>query len=151
MLTEFRDVSITQKHSVTQRENRKMNENEMLIPKTYINTSLNYQSRPEFNRTITTINYGFGFRSHKSKLKHDLIPVEIYMVKAKLEDGFKQDLIAINDFFLLNSFQDHITTLSKYTVTYNNQQISIYPAFFFFFSIDVVCQDIMYFYRFYCF
>lgn len=94
------------------------------FPRTYINTSLNYQARPEFNRTITTINYGFGFRSHKSKLKHDLIPVEIYMVKAKLESGFKQDLININDFFLLNSFQDHITTMSKYTVTYNNQQIS---------------------------
>lgn len=40
MLTEIRDVSITQKHSVTQRENRKMNENEMLIPKTYINSDL---------------------------------------------------------------------------------------------------------------
>ncbi len=94
------------------------------FPRTFISTSLNYQSRPEFNRTITTVNYGFSFKSNKLKVKHDLIPVEVYMVKAKLTDNFRNDLININDFFLLNSFQDHITTLSKYTVTYNNQSIS---------------------------
>ena len=94
------------------------------FPRTFISTSLNYQSRPEFNRTITTINYGFSFKSNKLKVKHDLIPVEVYMVNAKLTDNFRSDLININDYFLLNSFQDHITTLSKYTITYNNQQIS---------------------------
>lgn len=94
------------------------------FPRTFINTSLNYQSRPEFNRTITTVNYGFTFKTNKLKVKHDLIPAEVYMVKAKLTTNFRNDLININDFFLLNSFQDHITTLSKYTVTYNNQQIS---------------------------
>lgn len=94
------------------------------FPRTFISTSLNYQSRPEFNRTITNVNYGFSFKSHKLKVKHDFIPVEVYMVKAKLTDNFRNDLLNINDFFLLNSFQDHITTLSKYTVTYNNQSIS---------------------------
>lgn len=94
------------------------------FPRTYIGTSLNYQSRPEFNRTITTINYGFSFKTNKLKIKHDLIPVEVYMVKAKLTNSFRSDLLNINDYFLLNSFQDHITTLSKYTITYNNQQIS---------------------------
>ncbi len=94
------------------------------FPRTFISTSLNYQARPEFNRTITTINYGFTFKSHKLKVKHDLIPIEVYMVKAKLTDNFRNDLLNINDFFLLNSFQNHITTLSKYTMTYNNQQIS---------------------------
>lgn len=94
------------------------------FPRTFISSSLNYQARPEFNRTITNINYGFTFKSHKLKVKHDLIPVEVYMVNAKLTDNFRNDLINLNDFFLLNSFQDHITTLSKYTITYNNQQIS---------------------------
>jgi outer membrane protein assembly factor BamA len=94
------------------------------FPRTFINTSLNYQARPEFNRTITTINYGFTFKTNKLKVKHDLIPVEVYMVNAKLTQNFRNDLTNINDFFLLNSFQDHITTLSKYTITYNNQQIS---------------------------
>lgn len=94
------------------------------FPRTFINTSLNYQSRPEFNRTITTVNYGFTFKTNKLKVKHDLIPLEVYMVNAKLTNNFRNDLININDYFLLNSFQDHITTLSKYTIIYNNQSIS---------------------------
>jgi outer membrane protein assembly factor BamA len=94
------------------------------FPRTFINTSLNFQERPEFNRTITTVNYGFTFKTNKLKVKHDLIPVEVYMVNAKLTTNFRNDLTRINDYFLLNSFQDHITTLSKYTLTYNNQQIT---------------------------
>lgn len=91
-------------------------------PRTFINTSLNYQSRPEFSRVITNINYGFSFKTKQGLIKHDLIPVEVYLVKAKLFGSFKDDLLALNDHFLLNSFVDHITTLSKYSITYNNQQ-----------------------------
>lgn len=91
------------------------------FPRTYINTSLNYQRRPEFNRIITNINYGFSFKTRKTKWKHDLVPFEAYMVKANLLQSFRDELIKLNDLFLLNSFQDHITTLSRYTVAYNNQ------------------------------
>jgi outer membrane protein assembly factor BamA len=94
------------------------------FPQTFINTSLNYQSRLEFTRVITDVDYGFSFRSNKSKLKHDLIPVEVYLVKATLQSKFRQDLINGGDFFLLNSFQDHITTVSKYALTYNNQTVT---------------------------
>lgn len=90
-------------------------------PRTFINTSLNYQSRPEFSRTITNINYGFTFKTKQGLIKHDLIPIEAYIVKAKLFGTFKQDLLALNDYFLLNSFVDHITTLSRYSITFNNQ------------------------------
>lgn len=91
-------------------------------PRTFINTSLNYQSRPEFSRVITSIDYGFSFKSRKGLLRHDLIPFEVYSVKAKLQGSFKQELLDLGDYFLLNSFVDHITTLSKYSITYNNQQ-----------------------------
>lgn len=93
-------------------------------PKTYINLSLNYQSRPEFNRVISTINYGFSFKTRKTKWRQDIIPFEVYMVKAKLTNNFKSDLIKLNDLFLLNSFQDHITTLSRYAVVYSNQLLN---------------------------
>ncbi len=92
------------------------------FPRTFINSSLNYQERPEFSRIITNINYGFSFRTKQGLLKHDLIPFEVYLVKADLYGNFKKDLLALNDHFLLNSFIDHITTLSKYSITYNNQQ-----------------------------
>ena len=93
-------------------------------PKTILNLSVNYQSRPEFSRTISTVSYGFKFTNSKGLFIYDLIPFETYIVKAKLFGTFKTDLLNLNDFFLLNSFQDHITTLSKISATYNNQSLA---------------------------
>jgi outer membrane protein assembly factor BamA len=95
------------------------------LPRTYIKTALNYQSRPEFSRVITNVDYGFSFRTSKNRLKHDFIPVEVYVVRAKLLSSFKNDLAKLNDAFLLNSFQDHITTLSKYGLTYTSKESSV--------------------------
>ena len=93
-------------------------------PKTIVNLSVNYQSRPEFNRTISSISYGFKFTNSKRLFTYDVVPFEVYSVKAKLFGTFQSDLLNLNDFFLLNSFQDHITTLSKVSATYNNQTIA---------------------------
>ena len=93
-------------------------------PKTIVNLSVNYQSRPEFSRIISSISYGFKFTNSKGLFLYDVIPFEVYSVKAKLFGNFQTDLLNLNDFFLLNSFQDHITTLSKVSATYNNQSIA---------------------------
>ena len=93
-------------------------------PKTIVNLSVNYQSRPEFNRTISSVSYGFKFTNSKGLFTYDVVPFEVYSVKAKLFGNFQSDLLNLNDFFLLNSFQDHITTLSKVSATYNNQTIA---------------------------
>lgn len=92
-----------------------------MLPRTYVKTSLNYQSRPEFSRVITNIDYGFSFKTYNGRLKHDLIPFEAYLVRAKLLESFRNDLGDLKDAFLLNSFQDHITTLSKYGLTYTSK------------------------------
>lgn len=93
-------------------------------PRTYIKSGLNYQSRPEFSRIINSIDYGFTFKSHNNKYKHDIIPLEVYFVRAILSAGFKNTLDSYNDAFLVNSFQDHVTTLSKYAVTYVSKENS---------------------------
>jgi len=93
-------------------------------PKTIVNLSVNYQSRPEFNRTISNISYGFKFKNSKGMFSYDVIPLEAYIVKAKLFGSFQSDLLKLNDFYLLNSFQDHITTLSKISTTFNNQGLA---------------------------
>jgi outer membrane translocation and assembly module TamA len=89
-----------------------------MSPRTYIKTSLNYQARPEFNRVITSVDYGFSFKTNNNTLRHDIIPAEVYFVRANLSSKFQQTLSDLNDAFLVNSFQDHVTTLSRYTVTY---------------------------------
>ncbi|MBS1636739.1 MAG: BamA/TamA family outer membrane protein [Bacteroidetes bacterium] len=93
-------------------------------PKTYVNISVNYQSRPEYARTISSISYGFRFSNNKNVFQYDVIPLEVYSVKAKLFGTFEQDLKNLNDYFLLNTFRDHLTTLSKVSVVYNNQSIA---------------------------
>lgn len=104
---------------------RNLNEKRYFVqPKTIVNLSVNYQSRPEFNRTISNISYGFKFKNSKGLFSYDVIPLEAYIVKAKLFGNFQSDLIKLNDFYLLNSFQDHITTLSKISATFNNQSLA---------------------------
>lgn len=93
-----------------------------VTPQTFIKTSLNYQSSPKFNRVISDINYGFYLKNRQKQIKHELVPIEIYYVNATLSDEFSNNLNELKDAFLLNSFQNHITTLSKYVFTFNSKE-----------------------------
>ena len=93
-------------------------------PKTILNISINYQARQEFARTISSLSYGFKFSNANRLFTYDIIPLETYVVKAKLFGNFRNELTSLNDFFLLNSFQDHLTTLSKISATFNNQNLT---------------------------
>jgi len=93
-----------------------------MTPRTYIKASYNFQARNIFTRAIGAVDYGFTFRTHHNTIKHDITPTEIYYVKAKLSAAFQNSLTASNDAFLINSFIDHVTTLSRYAVTYNSKQ-----------------------------
>lgn len=95
------------------------------LPRTFVKTSLNYQTRPEFSRVITSAEYGFTFKTSNKQLKHDIIPFEIYMVRANLQSNFKDALASYKDAFLLNSFQDHVTTLSKYGMTFTSKENTV--------------------------
>lgn len=94
-------------------------------PRTFIKTSLNYQTRPEFSRIISNVDYGFSFKTFNKQLKHDFVPIEVYLVRAKLLNSYKSLLEKYNDAFLLNSFQDHITTLTKYSITFTSKENTV--------------------------
>lgn len=95
-----------------------------MSPRTYIKSSLNYQSGSQFSRVITNISYGFNFKSNQGRLRHDIIPFESYLVRAQLFGNYRKELEKLNDAFLLNSFLDHITTLSRYGLTYTSKENS---------------------------
>jgi outer membrane protein assembly factor BamA len=95
------------------------------LPRTYVKTSVNYQTRPEFSRVITNAEYGFTFKTNNKQLRHEIIPFEIYMVRASLQSSFQEALVSYKDAFLLNSFQDHITTLSKYGMTFTSKENTV--------------------------
>lgn len=94
-------------------------------PRTYVKTSVNYQTRPQFSRNITNAEYGFTFKSQNKQFKHELVPFEVYMVRARLDKAFEADLKSYNDAFLLNSFQDHVTTLTKYGLSFTSKESTV--------------------------
>lgn len=94
-------------------------------PRTFVKSSLNYQTRPEFSRVISNIDYGFSFKTYNRQLRHDIVPLEVYLVRANLLDSYTRLLQEYNDAFLLNSFQDHITTLSKYSIAFTSKENSV--------------------------
>lgn len=91
-------------------------------PRTYVSASLNYQIRTEFKRTILGVDFGYTFKTFQRQLSHDLIPIQLYYVEATLDPSFEEDLIALNDAYMLNSFQDHLTPGTKYTVAYTSKE-----------------------------
>ncbi|MDI1355511.1 MAG: BamA/TamA family outer membrane protein [bacterium] len=94
-------------------------------PRTFTKTSVNFQKRPEYSRIITSVNYGFTFRTLNRQLRHDLIPLEIYLVRAVLDPQFYENLLKENDAYLLNAYRDHVTTLIKYSLTYTSKENSV--------------------------
>lgn len=93
-----------------------------MMPRTYLKTSLSFQSSLDYDRNIINVSYGFNYRSHKKLLRHDIIPIEVNAVKAVLTDSYEEELKSYNDAFLLNSFQDHLTILMKYILTYTSKE-----------------------------
>lgn len=93
-----------------------------MFPRTYFKTSASFQSSLDYDRNIINLSYGFSYRSHGKLLRHDIIPVEVNAVRAILTDSYEKELISYNDAFLLNSFQDHLTILMKYILTYTSKE-----------------------------
>ena len=89
-------------------------------PRSYVKINANIQTRPQFSRSIWSIDYGFNFKNQNGTIRHDFIPFELYSVKMGVfSDAFKDSLFRYNDAFLINSFQDHITTLMRYSASFS--------------------------------
>lgn len=54
-------------------------------------------------------------------IRQNIVPFEFSIIKAKLGDNFENSLLNSKDNFLINSFTDHVTTVSRYSFTFNNQ------------------------------
>lgn len=89
-------------------------------PQTRIAVAENYQSRPDYNRSVGSFNYSWKI---KTTLPHqysfDLFDVNF--VDVRLTPAFVDKLIQINDKGLFYSYSDHLITAGKFNYTYNNQ------------------------------
>ncbi|RUT77820.1 BamA/TamA family outer membrane protein [Ancylomarina longa] len=91
-------------------------------PKTSFSLSYNYQQRPDYTRTIADASFGYFWKSSKY-LRHTFNLVELNFVDVKnLSDNF---LGSINNLYIQNSFADHVIATSRYSLTYNDQNINL--------------------------
>lgn len=88
-------------------------------PFTNIRVNNAYQTRPDYNRFISTFSFGYEWQETKQKF-HRYVPLEFSVIRVQISDNFENVINASNDAFLRNSFSDHILFHNVYAYTYSN-------------------------------
>ncbi|HJZ39844.1 MAG TPA: BamA/TamA family outer membrane protein [Bacteroidales bacterium] len=99
-------------------------------PKTSLSASFNYQSRPDYTRSIA--NSSFSYRWNGSKyLTHTFWPLEINYVQIYENSSSIEFLDSIRNTPLGYSFEDHLVTVARYGFELNNQTLGSSRNFIF--------------------
>jgi len=88
-------------------------------PFTNIRVNNAYQTRPDYNRFISTFSFGYEWQETKQKF-HRYVPLEFSVIRVQKSTLFENAINASNDLFLRNSFSDHILFHNVYSYTYSN-------------------------------
>jgi outer membrane protein assembly factor BamA len=99
-------------------------------PKTNFSVGFNYQSRPDFTRSIVNGRFGWDWRQD-AKQTWSVYLADVNSVKVSLSDAFNEKLISINDQSLINSYKTHITVSSRGTYVFTNQGTKLLRSFFY--------------------
>ena len=107
------------------------------IPRTDVNLTYNYQSRPEYTRNIISVTYGYN-GNFKRRFFYQAYPLQMNVVRLfDLDEKFYKSLV--NDPFLLNAYQDHFDFGSGATLYYttNPDNTPKVPHFYSRFQFDI--------------
>lgn len=92
-------------------------------PNTTLAASFNFQQRPDFERSIASLSYGYKWRNDAySSFGFDL--ADISYVNITTDEAFQTILDDSNNSLLQNSYNDHFVVASRFTYTFNNQNIN---------------------------
>lgn len=97
--------------------------------KTVFELAYDWQSRPDYRRTV--INASYGYRWRKNPLwRHQYKMIDLNYVNIHdISPAFQEN---ISDSYLLYSYQDHLISAGSYTLTFNNQAAKRYKNSTFF-------------------
>jgi outer membrane protein assembly factor BamA len=109
----------------------KMNTDRFLNPRTTIPLAYNYEKRPLYNRKTTNISINYSWNAARY-MSHTITPVELSKIDVEKSAEFEQKLRILNDPLIANSYRTHLTTISRYTFFFNNQNINKKVNFIFF-------------------
>jgi len=92
-------------------------------PKTTFTSAVNYQRRPDYTRAITNFSFGYTWKE-SSKKRHTINPLVIDFVKVDLQKQFQDYLTnQVQNKFIINSFSNHLSTSTRYSFIYDEQDI----------------------------
>lgn len=92
-------------------------------PVTTLKMGLTYQSRPDYQRFLSSASFGYEWNETPKK-RHTIIPTDINIINVNLSNSFRSYLNSLNDKFLLNSFTSHIISGFVYVFGYNEPRPS---------------------------
>ncbi len=100
--------------------------------KTILTSSFTYQRRADYTRSITNLSLGYSWKETFQK-KHTISPLVINFVRVQLSEQFSNYLSnQVQNLYILNSFINHLSTSTRYSFTYNEQEINKQKNFIFF-------------------
>jgi len=91
-------------------------------PKTSISGSFNYQSRPDYTRSIANTSFSYRWKGNQY-LTHTLWPIEVNYVQIYENLSSAEFLDSIKNTPLGYSFEDHMVNMARYGIELNNQAI----------------------------
>lgn len=92
-------------------------------PRTTITLGYNYQHQQDYDRHISNVSFGYNW-IQSEKLKHTLNPAEIALVKVFPDSAFSALLDQTTDKRLKNQYTNHLVAGLRYTLTFNNQEMT---------------------------
>lgn len=93
------------------------------LPKTTFKTLFNWQQRPEYERSLAKVSFGYSWNESNTK-KHSVSPINISYIKLNLTEAFRAEINNEDNPFITNSYTDHFISSTHYSFIFNNQQLN---------------------------
>lgn len=101
------------------------------LPRTTFMTAVNFQRRPDYERTIVNGSLAYSWRQGK-RIQHAYNPLDLNYVFVTLQPEFEATLDRINDVLIRQSYRPLlIPSFLKYTFTYSEQEEKKRTRYFF--------------------
>ncbi|MFM9985748.1 MAG: BamA/TamA family outer membrane protein [Flavobacteriales bacterium] len=102
-------------------------------PQTSLGAGFNYQSRPDYVRTLSQLRFSWNWIENPDKVTRIAIDFpEFSVIKIQKSVAFQEFLDNLNDEFLANSYRDHLILATNFTWTLNSQKNRNQRRYFFF-------------------
>lgn len=92
-------------------------------PSAIFTALLNYQIRPDYERTLGQLNAGVSWIENPSKVRRMYVDIaEFSVIRINRSPEFDRFIAQLNDRFLANSYQDHLILATRLSMITNTQR-----------------------------